>query len=644
MTIEDWVREWAWIVLYLGAVIIYLDSQTKKDEMEDIESEIETLSSEEKSLQRYILSKGRVSHAVMLTGPWGSGKTYFMNLLIEKLSKVDQKIRWVQVSLFGISSVEELEEELFRVMHPKLSSKPALIGKALARTILNGAWRVKITDADTKQFDFKELVSHFFNRNNCDKGNNEKLVFVFDDLERCDAYLNDVFGKINTLVEGEGRRVILIANEEKVEKRGNEYLYLVEKVVAKRIKLKCDSKPIIKSIICNLKECEEVREIFTEKTDVIAGLMSANDNKAQNFRILKTFVYEFELLWNVIDEEFKKHTDFWDRFFVKYYKFYFLIRAGIIGQLSIVDLERQNNTKSPGENEKLDEIKESEKYWSDLFEINHLPSEFWDEVLRGDVTEKRIQYWLVQFDELRIERPWIKIQDYFQLSDEEFKKLIQLAWNDLSNGKIDDVLDLSFLAKNIEDFYNDKIFDKITFERWTNKLCAVRDDVLNLKINEKNVGELASRLDLYANNKLRKYKNFANFVSPIKYNIKSLKNTLMQDKVLTSIRSNDYVSVIFASSREDQPSLNIIPSLKFVEFVNKESNVTLYNIYRIINEGSIIGYTDSLRKEALVWIDIVLKKAFSMDFQSNSIRDYHFRNIERALENMRERLQNQRTS
>ena len=41
-------------------------------------------------------------------------------------------------------------------------------------------------------------------------------ILVFDDLERCDCPLNEVLGYINTFVEQEGIKVILIANEKEI--------------------------------------------------------------------------------------------------------------------------------------------------------------------------------------------------------------------------------------------------------------------------------------------------------------------------------------------------------------------------------------------------------------------------------------------
>ena len=42
-------------------------------------------------------------------------------------------------------------------------------------------------------------------------------IFIFDDIERCDCSLNEILGFINGLVEHEGVKVILVANEKEIQ-------------------------------------------------------------------------------------------------------------------------------------------------------------------------------------------------------------------------------------------------------------------------------------------------------------------------------------------------------------------------------------------------------------------------------------------
>jgi predicted AAA+ superfamily ATPase len=62
-------------------------------------------------------------YAVMLTGPWGSGKTHL--LVKEFLQKREESgtSKYLYVSLYGLSSFRQIEEAFYRKLHPILSSK-----------------------------------------------------------------------------------------------------------------------------------------------------------------------------------------------------------------------------------------------------------------------------------------------------------------------------------------------------------------------------------------------------------------------------------------------------------------------------------------------------------------------------------------
>lgn len=73
----------------------------------------------------------------------------------------------------------------------------------------------------------------------------ENIVFVFDDLERCSCPIEEIFGYLNTFIEQNKNKIILIANEKEIgsqsyEKNNgkkkeddlvNHYLLIKEKLV-----------------------------------------------------------------------------------------------------------------------------------------------------------------------------------------------------------------------------------------------------------------------------------------------------------------------------------------------------------------------------------------------------------------------------
>ena len=69
-------------------------------------------------------------YAVLIKGKWGTGKTWFIKNLINDLNA--SNIKSLHISLYGMTTFDEIENEFFRQLHPVLSSKKmALAGKVI---------------------------------------------------------------------------------------------------------------------------------------------------------------------------------------------------------------------------------------------------------------------------------------------------------------------------------------------------------------------------------------------------------------------------------------------------------------------------------------------------------------------------------
>ena len=88
------------------------------------------------------------SYAVMLKGAWGSGKTWFIKDFIKRLPE-DLCKRTLYVSLYGVASPADIEDALFRELHPILSNKKVKYGYSLLKGVLKGALKIDL-DGDTK--------------------------------------------------------------------------------------------------------------------------------------------------------------------------------------------------------------------------------------------------------------------------------------------------------------------------------------------------------------------------------------------------------------------------------------------------------------------------------------------------------------
>src|SRR5215471_18573727 len=111
----------------------------------------------------YYFSLSHAPHyAVMINGPWGIGKTYLLKKLLREHFTDSEK--FVYISLFGLTSIEEIDAALFQAIYPSLAWKST---KFVGRAAKAGLKFLRI-DFDVK---LGELLNRAGDR-----------VYVFDDL------------------------------------------------------------------------------------------------------------------------------------------------------------------------------------------------------------------------------------------------------------------------------------------------------------------------------------------------------------------------------------------------------------------------------------------------------------------------------
>lgn len=199
--------------------------------------------------------------ALMLTGEWGSGKTYLVeHELREKLKDTHVLVR---VSLFGIDSIDALNfavkkqwaencGTLFSKVkdHDKAVQNGKKVASAAASVISAFVPAIKDIAGAALAINPYDYITV---ANNIEDGERtKKVVLIFDDLERSNLKTVDVLGCINEYCENLGFSTIIIANEEKIgrrERRGIQYDEIKEKLVARTVRYEPDYYKIINSLI-----------------------------------------------------------------------------------------------------------------------------------------------------------------------------------------------------------------------------------------------------------------------------------------------------------------------------------------------------------------------------------------------------------
>lgn len=240
------------------------------------------------------LENDKTNTAIMLTGAWGSGKSYYIkNELKEELEKKGKS--YVLISLYGINTIEDISKALYleiRAKKIKSSSEKAVAGKLVAKTIVNGVASFFGVNISPTENDLQKLYESI--------DLSGKLI-IFEDFERCPINQIELLGYINNLVEQDGVKVLIVANEEQIIKR-EEYQCKTQKEEDGRNFMDKYSKE---------KMCytRETKEYLQKKEKTISDTITYNnDYKEAIFNIISKFKnpYFDELLLdknsNLIDE------------------------------------------------------------------------------------------------------------------------------------------------------------------------------------------------------------------------------------------------------------------------------------------------------------------------------------------------------
>ncbi|WP_373700815.1 P-loop NTPase fold protein, partial [Neisseria dentiae] len=178
-------------------------------------------------LEYYLNLPQSPEYAVMIDAPWGAGKTYFIRNFLEKYyeNKDSKKERFLWVSLYGLSSIEEIEAAIFAQLHPMLSHK----GMALTGKLLKEGLKAAI-NLDLSTIKIPDYLKDIDN-----------TVLIFDDVERCSIEMNKLLGYLNHFVENQNHKMILIANEQEIETHSEQYKKIKEKLIGKVFKYEASS-------------------------------------------------------------------------------------------------------------------------------------------------------------------------------------------------------------------------------------------------------------------------------------------------------------------------------------------------------------------------------------------------------------------
>lgn len=249
------------------------------------------------------LENDKTQSAIMLTAPWGTGKSYYIRNDLSRFLE-ENKLSYAIVSAYGLSSIADINKELFLEIKFQKTKKQckwlATFGKTIAtgavgigKTLLKNIAHIDI-DFDLSEPNYKKLY---------DLVNLKDKLIIFEDIERSSVDIIEFLGYVNSLVEQDGVKVLLVANEQEFLKtsdsdsqlsnqrdknkepsytpRSIEYLRKKEKTISDTIIFEIDKKEALRSIIKlffadNLSETLITEENIVDIINVMSVVKSDN--------------------------------------------------------------------------------------------------------------------------------------------------------------------------------------------------------------------------------------------------------------------------------------------------------------------------------------------------------------------------------
>ncbi len=288
-------------------------------------------------LNKYIkhyLEKDKTHTAIMLTGEWGSGKTYYVENVLTPFLQEGGKNRCVVISLYGLETVSDISKSIYMELRMKALDKESEVwsaGKLIAKTVVKGAAGIFGIDVSMSENDLQKLYSSV---------DLSGQLLVFEDLERSGIEVVKLLGYVNNLVERDGIKVLFVANENEIlnkvpetfnfdftkllsgqpedseeekDKNGipegvQNYLKIKEKTISDTIYFESDYCEAVKSIVDTFDN-SKMQEIIGDDTKQIEGL--ASTVKGSCHKNLRTFIFAtqktvdiFERMDGNFDKEF----------------------------------------------------------------------------------------------------------------------------------------------------------------------------------------------------------------------------------------------------------------------------------------------------------------------------------------------------
>ena len=230
------------------------------------------------------------NNALLITGQWGVGKTYFFdNKLSEEIKgisiKKNESVKYkpIRISLSGVTSIDDIERRIVAELYPSLN-KGTKIGKGIFKFLLS---LPKI----------KEYIPKIPNTDVIDS-ETDNLIICFDDLERSKTFpIDSLIGYINNLIENNNLKTIIIANTNEI--KDNNFDEIKEKLIGREIEYKINIEDVFDTLIkSEFQSFSEYTKFLQKEKNFICSFF----HNYKNIRTLKFILTRYHDIYSQIEK------------------------------------------------------------------------------------------------------------------------------------------------------------------------------------------------------------------------------------------------------------------------------------------------------------------------------------------------------
>ncbi|MGJ1203851.1 P-loop NTPase fold protein [Sphingobacterium lactis] len=254
------------------------------------------------------------NHAILLTGDWGSGKTHYIkNVFFEKArdirtigSGATKSYKPILISLFGVKSIDDIKDRIWISLHSILDNKYAFYGTSIFKCI--------VKSADVSKLLGKGLLEGVIDnvgksaKDISDKAKEklpfDNLLICLDDLERTNKdHLKDdeLLGFVNSLVEHDNNKVILIANGDKMDPE--RFTKIKEKTIGYTLHFEQRFQEVFENFISVYDSTPALKDFLHQPYAIIYDIFTKDGQGTVNYRTLKNVVSVFGQVYYVIETQ-----------------------------------------------------------------------------------------------------------------------------------------------------------------------------------------------------------------------------------------------------------------------------------------------------------------------------------------------------